>query len=458
MPPGGAALQRFGPDWLSGLLAQRWSQPLPPLWVAWSGGIDSTALLHALVQVRAQRARAGLSPLRLRAVHVDHALQPAARAFVAHCRRVARQWQVPLRVLRVQVPHGQGESVEAAARQARRDAWAQLLQPGQWLLTAQHADDQLETFLLQALRGAGPAGLAGMAGQAPLGRGWLWRPLLPLTRQALHDYVLERQLPVIDDPSNADPRFDRNYLRQAVLGPLRARWPAAAQTVSRAARLVHEAQQPVVSQARHDAAAAADGDGLDLQVLRRWPAARQRAAVRQWLQSQALPVPDEQRLVAVCALASLRADAVPLVQWDGVQVRRHGQRLLCLPQPSPAPPVSLTLDWRWQRQRRQRLPDGSVLCLLTDPWGDVDLARVPAVLQLRFRLGGERLRTGGLHRDVKSLLRESQLPPWRRPFVPLLADAAQPATLLAVADIALDDGVRADATCRRRARFVWRQD
>ena len=458
MPSGGAAPQRFGPDWLADLLAHRWPQALPELWVAWSGGIDSTALLHALVQVRAQRARDGLAPLRLRAVHVDHALQPAAQAFVAHCRRVARQWQVPLRVLPVQVPQGQGESVEAAARQARRAAWAKLLQPGQWLLTAQHADDQLETFLLQALRGAGPAGLAGMAADAALGRGRLWRPVLPLTRQALNDYVLARQLPVIDDPSNADPRFDRNYLRQAVLGPLRARWPAAAQTVSRAARLVHEAQQPALAQARADAAAAADGEGLDLQVVRRWPAARQHAAVRQWLQSLALPVPDEQRLMAVCALADMRADAAALVQWTGVQVRRHDGRLLCLPHPLPAAPASLTLDWRWQHQRRQLLPDGSALCLLTDPWGDVDLARLPAVLQLRFRAGGERLRTGGLQRDVKSLLREARLPPWRRPFVPLLADAAQSATLLAVADIALDDGVRAAATSRRRARFVWQQD
>jgi len=286
----------------------------------------------------------------------------------------------------------------------------------------------------------------------------LLRPLLHWRKEDLLGIVTGAGIEFARDPSNADPRFDRNYLRQTVLGPLRARWPAAAHTVSRAARLVHEAQEPAAVQARRDADAAADGTRLDLQVLRRLPGGRQRAAVRQWLQVQGWPMPDEQRLLAVCTLASVRADALPSVQWEGVQVRRQGHCLVCLPHPLAPPPSSLVLEWRWPARRRQPLPDGSVLCLVTDPWGDVDLARVPPVLRLAFRQGGERLRTGGLHREVKAVLREAQLPPWRRPFVPVLFDATRPDTLLAVADIAVDDGLRAGAATRQRGRFVWQQD
>jgi len=460
MPARADRVSQFDADWLVHWLAtQAQSSAALSVCVAWSGGADSTALLHALLQLRQSRAAAGLATLTVRAVHIDHGLQQAARLFSAHCRRWARRWRLPLRVLPVQVPLGPGISVEQAARQARYGALAQVLRPGEWLLTAQHADDQLETVLLQTLRGAGAAGLAGMAARAPLGKGWLLRPLLTLPRQSLLDYLQQQAVDWIDDPSNADLRFDRNYLRQSVLPPLLARWPAAARTVARAAKLAAEADACLAAQGHRDWLTAADGNDVDLQVLRRYSPVRQRALLRGWLLAQDCPVPDEQRLHALLALAQLRQDATPVVRWGTVQVRRHAGRLVWMAVPAEVPPRQ-PLHWHWQRQPRLALPGGAVLQLQRDSWGDVDLRCLPQRMQLQWRRGGERLLIGGLHRDVKSLLRESQLPGWLRDQAPLVvsADADVPARVLALADIAIADTIRASNASVQRGRFIWQQD
>jgi tRNA(Ile)-lysidine synthase len=294
-----------------------------------------------------------------------------------------------------------------------------------------------------------------MSARAPLGRGELLRPLLAVQRQSLIEYLQRESVGWIDDPSNADLRFDRNYLRQTVLPPLLARWPAAARTVARGARLAAEADATAGAQARRDWQAAADGTGLDVQVLRRYSPVRQRALLRAWLQSQGVQVPDEQRLEIVRTLADLREDATPALRWDSVQVRRHGGRLLVMPVPQAAA-LPAPMSWRWQHQPRLIVPGVGVLRLQRDVWGDVDLVRLPDVLQLRWRGGGEGIIAGGLQRDVKSLLREAQVPVWQRAAVPLLAgepDEASP--LLAVADIAVADTIRAANASVHRGRFIW---
>ncbi len=295
--------------------------------VAWSGGLDSTVLLHLLAGERRTLAR----DLRLRAVHVDHGLQPAAAQFRRFCRRQSRRLAVPLQVLRVQVQAPAGASLEEAARNARRAALAGALRPGELLLTAQHADDQLETLLLALLRGAGPGGLAGMAPCAPLGEGRLLRPLLEFDRATIEACARGAGLDWVEDPTNAQPRFDRNYLRAQVLPALRERWPAAARTAVRSARHVGAAAAQLARLAADDLHRAADGAGLDIPVLRRLSAVRRAAVLRAWLQRRGVRAPNERHLREVEAMMAARADAHPLLRLPDCTLRRVGARLLLEP-------------------------------------------------------------------------------------------------------------------------------
>lgn len=295
------------------------AQPLRCV-VAWSGGLDSTVLLHCLVSQADDR-------LQVRAVHVDHGLQGAAVQFRRFCRRTARSWRVPLRVMRIEVPAARGASIEEEARRARRAALVRALAPGELLLTAQHADDQLETMLLALMRGAGPKGLAGMPARLPLAHTCLLRPLLESDRAAILAYARANGLEWVEDPSNAASRFDRNYLRNEVLPVLKARWPAAAHTVSRSARHCATAAALLEAAAASDLDAAADGAGLALTILRRFSGMRRAAVLRAWITQSGARAPNERHLHQIEAMMSARRDAHPRLQLPDCTLRRVGDRL-----------------------------------------------------------------------------------------------------------------------------------
>lgn len=386
--------------------------------------------------------------LRLRALHVDHHLQPAAAAFRAHCIRIARRWRVALTLLDAQVAVKRGDSVEEAAREARLACWREALQPGELLLTAQHADDQLETTLLALLRGAGPAGLAAMPSDAPLGSGRLLRPLLPLPRAALLQYATAMQLPVIEDPTNAEPRFDRNFLRLEVLPHLRQRWPGASATVSRSARHCARAAALQAAAGAADLDLAADGAGLELAVLRRWPEHRILNTLRLWFSRAGQRSPETRHLQQILRMLSARGDAHPRLDLPEACVRVHAGRLLLQRRDAGTPLPKGAISWSWRRGSLQ-FPDGSVLAVLPDLHGDLDLAALPARLEVRF-LGA---RPPG--RSLRKLLQELEVPQWDRGRLPLLFGADAGGAPLAVADLWLARSVQQQVTSRRRGRIVW---
>jgi len=207
-------------EYLDGLLAAH--PAAHRLVVGYSGGLDSHVLLHLLATHRASWPERSLA-----AVYVDHRLQAASTAWGEHCARVCRDLDVPFRVLRISARPGPGESPEAAARRAPLRRARSGTGAGCRAADRPSRDDQAETLLLQLLRGAGPHGLAAMPATARLGRGWLLRPLLDLDRAEVLAYARERGLRWIEDASNADTGFDRNYLRHRILPLLRERWPAA---------------------------------------------------------------------------------------------------------------------------------------------------------------------------------------------------------------------------------------
>lgn len=199
-------------------------------WVAYSGGLDSQVLLHALAAVREQL------PAPVGALHINHNLQPDASAWAEQCRAVCAELGITYRALSIQAHAQPGESPEAAARAARYQALVDAVPEGGVLLTAHHQDDQAETLLLQLVRGAGPKGLAAMPERALLGDVPLLRPLLNVSRAALLDYAEQHRLRWLEDPTNASTEYDRNFLRHEILPLLKQRWPATSLVLARSAQ------------------------------------------------------------------------------------------------------------------------------------------------------------------------------------------------------------------------------
>ncbi|MES2606768.1 MAG: tRNA lysidine(34) synthetase TilS [Pseudomonadota bacterium] len=391
------------------------------LCVALSGGLDSMVLLHLLLQLQTN----GLLPARLRALHIHHGLQSDADKWQQHCRQWCEQWQLPFVACKVSVNQQQGESLEAAAREARYTAFAAELQPGEVLVQAHHANDQAETLLLRLLRGSGLQGLGGMPAARELAQGSLLRPLLAVTREELHDYATTHALPWVEDPSNADPRFDRNYLRATLMPLLQARWPAAVLSLGRSAELAQEAAGLLDALAAQDLAAAPAEfpNRLPLSLLRPLDPARQRNLLRHWLAQQplqlqgaAMSYQNLQR--AIAELVTPPACEHVWLEWgEGEQVlqlHRYRDWLYLL---KPLPPAPAARLWNLVQPLGLPAPLGSLHWHIPGK-SVIDL---PQQLQLRFRSGSEHMvKADGHHQSLKNHWQQRGIPPWLRDCVPLL--------------------------------------
>ncbi|MFK5736487.1 tRNA lysidine(34) synthetase TilS [Pseudomonas urmiensis] len=395
-----------------------------PAWhVAFSGGLDSTVLLHLL----ADYASTHVTP-PLRAIHVHHGLQPAADGWPAHCQSICDSLAIELQVIHVQV--APGASLEQAARNARYKAFIDTLGPGDVLFTGQHRDDQAETLLFRLLRGAGLRGLAGMPASRPVGQGRLVRPLLNLSRRQLQAYAEHARLAWIEDPSNGDTTFARNYLRREVLPLLHQRWPQAEQNLARSAEHLSEALGLLDELARDDLAGAEQSastpwqglDSLALDALRALSVTRQRNALQYWLSARTR-LPDARHWVGWEALRDAAVDAQPVWRLtDGVLQRSHGRIWW------------LSGDWLQTPEGTQPWADPSKPLHLPGN-GSVRLCSAPPLqnLHIAYRQGGEVLELAGRgRRDLKRLLNEQQVPHFLRSRLPLLYQGER---LLAVANL-----------------------
>lgn len=417
----------FSPDHVRAVLDQypgrRWC-------VAFSGGLDSTVLLHALAALRDEYE------LAVRALHVDHGMHPDSMRWAQHCIHVAAAVGIPCTVLRVEVDAQGGAGPEAAARDARYAAFALELGPDDALLTAHHADDQAETVLLALLRGSGPAGLAGMPESMPLGTGLLVRPLLECGRDALSAWARDQRLIWINDPANANTCFARNFLRHRAMPVLREFWPAVAESLARAATLAAEADALLAVLADFDLAALVDGPTLDAEGVATLGSVRARNLLRRWLALRGLPVPPYERLLeAERQLRKAASDRVPAIEWPGAVLRRWQGRLYAEP-PQPAMPKRWSVAWSGKKVLQ--LPDKKTVIQLIPATDGLSAARLAkAKLRVAYRVGGERLRLHprGPHRVVKDLLAEAGVPPWRRSRIPFLFAGDQ---LVAVGDLFID--------------------
>ncbi|CAI9393415.1 MULTISPECIES: tRNA lysidine(34) synthetase TilS [Citrobacter] len=381
--------------------------------VAFSGGLDSTVLLHQLVQWRAQQPT-----LSLRAIHIHHGLNVHADAWVAHCEAVCAQWQVPLVVERVTLADA-GLGIEAHARQARYQAFADALLPGEVLATAQHLDDQCETFLLALKRGSGPAGLSAMAEISAFAGTQLIRPLLTQTRAALEQWARQYQLRWIEDESNQDDAYDRNFLRLQVLPLLQQRWPHFADATARSAALCAEQESLLDELLADELSGCTTANGtLVLTPLMAMSRVRRAALLRRWLAAQNAPMPSRDgldRLWQEVALA--REDASPCLRFGDYEVRRYQGQLWWIK--SAVGQSETILPWPcWQMPLT--LPAG-LGYLRLQPGGELRMPREDECVSIRFKASGMLHivgRNGG--RKLKKIWQELNVPSWRRDTTPLL--------------------------------------
>jgi tRNA(Ile)-lysidine synthase len=388
------------------------AQHPPACLIAYSGGLDSQVLLHLCSRLE----------LPVRAVHVHHGLQSQADAWVEHCAEVCRQLGIDFSVVHVNAATSNGDSPEDAARKVRYAALETELKTGECLLTAHHADDQAETFLLQLMRGAGNAGLAAMPEIKPFAAGWHCRPLLVYTRSVILEYARAEGLHWIEDPSNQNTDFDRNLLRQSILPRLQQRWPAVVRSIANSAQFQQESLELNQALARIDLAATLtqDADVLSIAKCQRLSRARQLNLLRYWLRLRAGRPPSRNLLLELMdSLLSAAPDTSPLVHWGDHELRRYQQKLYLLP---VATADYARLNLAWDGKASIRLGDDIVVRAVTPHSPGLDLRLREQKLSLRFRRSGERLQVQGKqhHQDLKKLMQAAGIPPWQRARIPLL--------------------------------------
>ena len=383
--------------------------------IAYSGGLDSHVLLHVASQLPQPKN------YQIRAMHVHHGLQKEADMWVSHCQKTCDDLDIPLQISHLQLKINKGESLEEIARTARYRALKESLQQDEVLLTAHHQNDQAETLLLQLFRGAGVQGLAAMPSITRFGLGQHARPLLSATRETLEEYAEGNQLSFIEDPSNQDSAFDRNFLRNEVLPQLRKRWPSIDKTISRSANIQAETKQLLDEISEQDLLSIQEKlgvtDTLPISILLNFSLVRQKLLIRYWIGVNGFNAPSEKKLKHIFSdVINANEDAQPLVEWKGVGVRRFQGKLYIM-SPLQDHDAEEVIEWKTPQNPlvisslKQSLP------AMEPSQYDENLP-----VTIRFRQGGETIfhAKRDINISLKNFFHESGVPPWLRSRIPLI--------------------------------------
>jgi len=390
-----------------------------PVLIGYSGGLDSHVLLHFFAQLKQHYPQ-----IECRSVYIDHGLQAISTQWISHCQQIAKSLHIEHQTITLSLDTQTGESLEALARKARYAAIKRYLLDDETLITAHHQNDQAETLLLQLFRGSGVAGLASMPVISNNMGFQHWRPLLNYSQHALCNYAQRHQLQPVEDPSNHDYRFDRNYIRHELIPTLQERWPAITATLSQVANNQAEAST-IVDQYSQDKLTNVQGSTasqLSSRKLKKETFINQKALIRLWIKNAGFLAPSTKKLQHIINdVLESKIDASPLVTWGNVAIRRYRDNLYVMAKLSK-PPSELKIPWD--------LKTDLVLTKYNLPTVEIDkLASLKSILQdnnttvtIRIRQGGERMQPTGHSQEktLKSILQEQAIPPWERERLPLV--------------------------------------
>lgn len=413
-----------------------------------SGGVDSVVLLH-LLQYLSRRCS-----WRLRALHVHHGINPQADVWAVFCADLCALYGIPLQVEHVDIAPLRSLGIEAAARKLRHAALAQ--QQVDFVVLAHHLDDQAETLLLQLLRGAGVRGASAMPViKHRAGAPTLLRPLLNVPRSVLLEYAQQHNLQWVEDESNADDTYPRNFLRHRILPLLEQRFPAYRKTLLRSAQHFAEATELLDQLAQQDADDAISNNCLDIKQLRMLSIVRGKNLLRYFLTMQGATIPDSTRLQEMLRqLCNARQDARVCIDWQGWQMRRYRDHAYTMP--VLPPPVEFTVMWHGETEILLPPPHG-VLHFKTTIGQGISVAKLQlGIAKIRSRRGGENIRVDAARpqRDLKNLLQEHEMLPWQRDLLPLLFCDTD---LVCVPGIAIANAYRAQPN-EAGVVAIWRAD
>jgi tRNA(Ile)-lysidine synthase len=385
--------------------------------VGLSGGRDSVVLLHLLAQCRSELE------IELSAVHVNHQLSPNADRWAAFCSALCGAIAVPLRIERVNVARDSGKGIEAAARKARYQIYDNA--HADVIALAHHRDDQAETVLLQALRGAGLKGISGMPvvkATKQNNEKIIVRPLLDVASTAIAAYAAQHKLEWITDESNDNLRYFRNYLRHEVLPRIAVHAPHYRDSLTRLAQHAAEAQQLLDELGEIDSRPVIEQQHLRLEPLLTLSDPRAKNLLRYFFSRNNIPVPNTVQLEEVLRqLRSRQPDDRTQIAWADCVLRCHAGLIH----------IDVAIEhgveaWRiaWRDETEIVLPQGCGLLRL-EPGIGVGIARsqlLEGAVTIRSRIGGEHLRPDASRprRTLKNLLQEAGIPPWQRDRMPLL--------------------------------------
>ena len=293
------------------------------------------------------------------------------------------------------------------------------------LLFAQHQDDQAETLLLQLLRGAGPKGLASMAVISDFGQGKLYRPFLNVEQKVLAEYAKLNKLQWVEDDSNHNTKFDRNYLRHQVIPQIKQRWPSMATTLSRSARLCAQAAhlesrlgEKLLPEVLGDAAHI-----INIDRLRQYETHEQTLIIRHWVAESGRQMPNEKHIQQLFGkVINARTDATPELTWQAGEIRRYKRHLYLM---SPITQPRINLHYQWTPTRPLPLPCiGKQLDSKYVLGEGLDAKRCERGFEVLFRSNSEQcIGKNGCLQSLKKILQNLDIPPWERYRLPLLINA-----------------------------------
>lgn len=385
----------LSPAWIAQLETYR------KLIVGFSGGLDSTVLLHVLASVKSLKDK-------LLAVHINHSISPNAKIWQNQAEEVSKKLKVDF--LAKTVEFNRQSNIEANAREVRYEFLSSLTLESDCLVLGHHKDDQVETVLLQLFRGAGIDGLAAMPELRSSASKNIARPLLSFSRFELEEYAKEKNIKWINDESNQDIHYSRNFLRHTIIPLIEEKWPGVNESIFRSASHCQQAIENLEALALMDCPELQKNEShLNTANLRGLNFSRISNVIRQWLKGKVVNMPSTTTLARIInEVIYARRDANPLVAWEGGTIRRYKELLYLL--------VSIDRN----EIKRPKVAHDKDRAILAQAVSQGLIIPENALVEIRYRKGGEKIILHGQTKSLKKLFQEWCVPPWKRSEVPLV--------------------------------------
>lgn len=375
--------------------------------LAFSGGLDSCVLLHLLQKV--------LPADTLLVWHVHHGLLDCADDMALFCRKKAVEYEIPFKLSHLNLDEAKS-NLESIARTARYKTFENGLIESDLLLTAHHADDQVETFFLNLFRGSGSAGLRGIARQKKLSNNEILRPLLEVPRSTLYEYAESHAIEWFDDPSNENKRFDRNYLRHQVIPGIKHRWPGMLKSIRRVCRIQSETQQILDEVAESDyRLCSSDPMRLHKDSLSQLSLARQKNLILYWLRKNQLKSLPVGRLESLITQLQARHQKNPWIQGNGYDIRIYDNQLFIAP---PVEAVDADDSYSFDEKNELVIPCLNLTLSRKSFFRHLNIPDTNQEVEIGFR-SENKPHASDKHR-LKRLFQKHRIPPWMRDRTPLV--------------------------------------